>query len=210
MKLLNLIITACIGSTSLATSTHGAVLLDSFTEGAFSLKFSGPTSQRDTLSGVLLDHRFGLGAGVKDWGAILNTTDGNLSYSVNLRGAPNGDNWFGLSYTSSQGLFSLAGVDGFSVNITNMVGEGELLVFFGSNPEDSVSVPTVTGQLRYPLSNITTYGSLDDLYRLEFRFIAKTADFSITLDEITLVPEPSTVALAGIAAAGLLRRRRRA
>ena len=139
MKFSKLLSCVLVGTLLIASSAESAVVvLDSFSEGAFSLKFSGPTSQRDTLSGGLFDDRLAGGAGVKDWGAKLNTTTGQLLYDVNLRGAPNGDNWFELSYSSSQGLFSLGGVDGFSLNLTGLTGAGEFVAFLGSSPGDNI------------------------------------------------------------------------
>ena len=92
-----------------------------------------------------------------------------------------------------------------------MVGQGAVVAFVGASPGDNIIVPLAgPGLLYYPFSNIATNGGFEDLSLIQFRFVAKTADFSFSLEEITLVPEPSTVALAGIAAAGLLRRRRRA
>ncbi|MDB6072324.1 MAG: hypothetical protein JWL81_3495 [Verrucomicrobiales bacterium] len=211
MKLLNLTIPAFFCFSFLQMQAYGAVVLDSFSVGEFALKFDGPTAQVDVISEGFLDDRLARGAGVKDWSATLNITTNQLLYSVNLRGVPDGANWFGLAYRSVSGPFSLLGFDSVSLKIDNVVGTGDLLVFVGETPGASLLIPiTGSGVLNYPISNIVTGYPLDAVPQLQFRFIAKTADFSISLDEITLVPEPSTVALAGIAAAGLLRRRRRA
>ena len=212
MKFSKLLSCVLVGTLLFATSADSAVMVvDSFSEGGFELKFDGPADQRDVLLGGFLDQRLAAGSGYKDWGAVLSTATGRLLYSVNLRGAPDGGNWFGLAYTSSAGFFSLLGAEGFSLNVTETVGAGELVVSIGETPRDNIRIPIAgPGSYFYPISNIVSGGPLDSALQVQFRFIAKTADFSITLDEITLVPEPSTVALAGIAAAGLLRRRRRA
>ena len=210
MKLLYLLIILLLGLNFLQTSSNAAVVLDSFTEGAFALDFDEQTSQFDVLPGTSLNERRARGEGVKDWNATLNPISGSLTYTVNLRSAPNGDNWFNLNYSSSSGTTNLLGVDGITLNIAGMQGLGDLVVFFGDTPGNNLLIPiSGPGNLTYAVSNILTGHPLDEIPQIQFRLIARTADFSVTLNEISLVPEPSTVALAGLSSAVLLRRRRR-
>ena len=70
---------------------------------------------------------------------------------------------------------------------------------------------TGPGEVHYPISDLYQGAghTLDSINVLTFRFESRSPQFSSTLDEIRLVPEPSGAALTQTAGAGLLALRRR-
>lgn len=197
---------------ALSVQTQAATLvLDSFSEGGFDLSDEGAHSDIDIFSGELLDRRRAVASAGGDFTAKLVTGSGVMNYAVELRGTPSGDVLFTLLYTKQDGSgFSLLGADGLSLKIVGLVGLGDLLVYLDGGSTNSVSIPiTSTGDLFYPLANTGNILPLNDVHQIGFQLIAKSSDFSIELDQITVVPEPSATVLFGLVAwAGLFRRRR--
>ena len=80
----------------------------------------------------------------------------------------------------------------------------------GNSDAETVTVNSV-GEIFLPYAQFTgvDFTSIDTI---QFTFVSQNLGAGITLDEITreVVPEPTTVGLIGVAAVGLLARRRRA
>ena len=75
----------------------------------------------------------------------------------------------------------------------------------------TLAVPiTEAGDVIYPLSGIVTGVPFERISMLQFRVIARSNDFAVSLDQITAIPEPATaVCVAGGLGALVWRRRRR-
>jgi hypothetical protein len=196
-----------------AAATHSqaaTVVLDSFTEGSVNLSdgFGGPDV--DVLTTGLLQLRDVDLDGGGEYTATLVTGSGTLNYTVDLRGQPNGVRMTLIYQRPDQGLFSLIGTEGFSIHVQGIVGAGELIMFVNPGSSRSVSIPLNTaGELFYPVGNLGGNFTLDQLNQVGLHFIARSPDFSITLGEISAVPEPSGTVLFGlVASAGLFARRR--
>ncbi len=132
-----------------------------------------------------------------------------MNYTLELRGVPPyGTNYLKVSYTRGGG-FDLSGYDAFSLFISGLVGSG-VIVVSDNNWSEAVPVPiTGTGELVVPFSLMNNIAPINRLSGLEFRFIGLTEDFSVTVDRITAVPEPSGASLVLLGGAMLLFRRRR-
>ena len=195
-----------------APAKAASIALDSFNEGAFALSDLGPDNVEQMISSPLIDRRRGSITDTGEAYASLSPPSGTLNYTVALRGSPPQSYgiFFNLNYSNSDGSnFSLLGFDSIVVNISGLVGAGEFRAFRNSSPNTSILVPiTATGDLVYPLSNISGGMDLDSYGTLSFQFFPRSNDFSITLDEITLVPEPSAILLLGWGGIWMMRRRR--
>jgi hypothetical protein len=187
-----------------------AVVLDSFTDGAFTLQFSGPTGQTLPLSNSPLNSRYAGGYGDRDWNAAVDVNAGQLTYNVNLRGQPSGQNGFHIYYSNTDGYFSLLGVTAFGINVTSLTGHGFYTVSVDGLPDfNDPKIPfSEPGELVFPVASLVTGMNLNELYRLHFEFIPATADFSMTVDQITLIPEAGTTGLAMLGVALAMVRRR--
>ncbi|MEO0017777.1 MAG: hypothetical protein RLZZ522_1060, partial [Verrucomicrobiota bacterium] len=108
--------------------------------------------------------------------------------------------------------FSILGYEAFSLTITNLVGRGEIMAYSGRSGNGIAMAITGTGEMVIPYSKLNTTTPLGDLSSLHFRLIGLSSDFSVTLDRITLVPEPGSLGLfaGGMAVLLATRRRRRA
>ena len=121
-----------------------------------------------------------------------------------------------LVYANSMQVQSLAGFSGIFLGFTGLTGVGTLYVELGSSlgifDVQRVNL-TGRGEVFYPISSIHANPghTLEEFSVLKFTFEARTPEFSFTLDEIRLVPEPGSAACFLVAgAAGLSVRRRRA
>ena len=120
---------------------------------------------------------------------------------------------FDLVY-GGPGVRSIQGCTAFVLGFSELSGVGSLYIELGSS--DGLSGIqridlTAPGDVHYPVTSlrIDPFRSLDSFDVLHFRFESRSPEFSFTLDEIRLVPEPSAALLALAAGAGLLARRRR-
>ena len=134
-----------------------------------------------------------------------------MNYTLELRGDPlYGDNYLEIDYQRSGG-FDLSGYDAFSLTVSGLVGSGEIIAYSGTFKGTPVPI-TGTGELVIPFSMMENTVPIDRLISLDFRLIGLTADFSVTLERITAVPEPGSLGLftGGMAVLLSIRRRRRA
>ena len=115
------------------------------------------------------------------------------------------------------GPFSVSGASGFEVDFPLVQGSGFLLIELGikSNPfgPDKVRIPVnQPGTIFVPIEsvNIGAPWTAESFLSSRFVFEAKSAEFSFILDEIRIVPEPTTGILLLTAGIWYLSRRKRA
>ena len=209
MKALHLLI-AISGILGLSPSDGATLLLDDFSSGSFSLSFGGTTSNSGPFGTPLTDQRTVTGVGFPNWTATL--ASGDLSYSVDQLDPSPGRNLLRINYFLSSGTFSILGYDAFAVDLSNVIGTGEFEVRVSGNPggpPDLIVPISGSGTVIYPFSGLETSLPLDQLDSITFRFSAISEDFSATIDNVRIVPEPSTSLLVGFGVASLLFQRRR-
>jgi len=189
-----------------------SVIFDSFSEGSFHLQNGGDDFHHSgVFSPLLLDTRRVYSGGNGTWSVTLASGTGVLEYNVDeiLSTAR-----FGLSLrytrgTSGQG-WSLLGYDALVFDFTNVTGEGMLDISVPNQNFDEMVRRSVTtpGQLIYPLEDLAAnnLGSISDM---AIRFTPITDSFSFSLNEITVVPEPSVSGMLVPLAALLVGRRTR-
>lgn len=146
--------------------------------------------------------------------ATLNASAGTLTFAAN--GTPrflNGPLALQLVYAAG-GPYNIAGCASFILGFSRLSGVGSLYVEVGSSDgitgEYRVDL-TGPGDVNYSVGNVkpNSIHSVESFNILRFVFEARSTEFSFTLDEIRLVPEPSGAVLALTAGAGLLALRRR-
>ncbi len=146
--------------------------------------------------------------------STLNSAAGTLTFVVN--GTPLGPNAplaLQLVY-SAGGPYDITGCTGFILGFSELSGVGSLYVEVGSSDgivgEHRVDL-TGPGDVFYSVADVkpNSIHTVDSFNILRFVFEARSPEFSFTLDEIRLVPEPSGALPALAAGAGLLVRRRR-
>lgn len=203
--LLAIILFSPIGLERLEGAT---LLLDDFSSGSYSLASGGTTSNSSAFTSPLTDQRTVSGVGFPNWTVTL--TPEELRFNVDQVDPNPGRNYLNLNYTLSSGTFSLLGYNAFAVDVTNVVGIGEFVAFVDGAPSADLRFTiNGSGTIVSPFSALDTSQSLSSLTRMNFRFIALSDDFSLSIDNVRIVPEPSSLLLSGVAAASLLFRRRR-
>lgn len=124
---------------------------------------------------------------------LVNTVSGEIGYIVSqLLPTPNQDYWH-LTYsvdTLDQAVsFSILGFTSFLLKFTNLVGTGSLQVSVNDGSDFSThEIPlTNTGDLSIPFGD---FGNPDEdrLLWVQFRFTALSPDFSVSIDEIQMLP----------------------
>lgn len=196
------------------------MVLDSFTEDDFALSLEGNSSAVSEITsplGSLRVSRISTREAVA--GTILTSTlssfAGNLSFLAD--GGSNSSILLNLqiSYRSG-GPFSIAGYDIFQFDFSQLQGQGNLIVELGN--QSGFYGPTAqrislssSGIVSVPFDqlNFGSGGSVGSFSSLHVRFEAVSPEFSFTLEEIRLVPEPSALLLVGVAGMALSLRRAR-
>ncbi len=125
--------------------------------------------------------------------------------------------FFPLSLTLVYGgptLHDIAGCTEFILGFSELSGVGTLYIELGaSNGVEGVVRVNLTGpgDVQYYVSDVYAGAAhtLDSFNVLHFRFESRSPQFSFTLDEIRLVPEPSGALLTVAVGAGFLALRRR-
>jgi hypothetical protein len=186
------------------TMGAAAVVIDSFTEGSVSIGFANDTLDLDVITGTSADERRVWGNGVKDWTSTLATGSGNILYAVDLRGSPSLNQWLNLQYSNSLGYVDLSGYSSFTIDFSDITGQGILSVLF--NDRQGTFVPiTTNGIVEYPFDHVLDVGPIPEfLSRVQFRVFAGSSDFSVSINEIAIVPEPSPTMLALVSGVVLL------
>lgn len=191
------------------TTGAAATVIDSFNSGSVSIGFANDTLDHDVIVSTIADERRISGNGVSNWTATLADGSGDILYGVNLRSTPSLNQWLNLQYSNSLGYVNLLGYSAFTIGFSDLSGSGMLAVLF--NDRQGAFVPiTANGIFEYSFDNIVGGQPLPEfLSRVQFRVFAGTSDFSVRINEIAVVPEPSGLLLTGVAAAILLFCRRR-
>lgn len=201
-----------LGFTCLAlhpTTGAAATVIDSFTSGSVSIGFANNTLDHDAIVSTVANERRVWGNGVSDWNATLADGSGGILYGVNLRSTPSLNQWLNLGYSNSSGYVNLLGYSAFTIDFSDLSGSGMLAVFFNNGQGAFVPI-TANGIIEYSFDNIVGGQPIPEfLNNVQFRVFAGTSDFSVRINEIAVVPEPSALLLSGVAAASLLFRRRR-
>lgn len=192
----------------LSRSDAATLLLDDFSSGSFLLSFGGSTSDSGAFGTPLTDQRNVSGVGFPNWTATLAT--GDLDYNVNQLDPSPRRNYLNLKYSLASGTFSLLGYDAFAVDVTNVVGSGELVAFVDGTPGADIRFEiTGSSTIVSPFSGLDTSQSLGSLSQMNFRFYAISDDFSLTIDDVRIVPEPSASLLTVFGVVAVLFQRRR-
>lgn len=201
---LHTIFAAFIGINSCSAAT---LLLDDFSIGDFDLSSSGTASDSIPLSTPLTNERTVTGVGASTWSSTL--ASGELDYIVS-HPRP-GRHYLEINYSAS-GTFSILGFDAFALGVADVTGTGEFIVFVDGAPTfGALRIPvTQSGELTYLISEVVTDQSFDSISQMNFRFIPSSEDFSVTIDNVRLIPEPSSFSLValGLSIAILARRRK--
>ncbi len=207
MNPLHLLI-ALSGILSLSPSNAATLLLDDFSSGSFSLAFGGTTSNSGPFVTPLTDQRTVAGVGFPNWTATL--ASGDLAYSVNQLDPSPRRNYLNINYSLASGSFSLLGYDAFAVDVSNVIGSGEFVAFVDGAPSADIRFAiNGSGTIVSPFAGLDTSQSIGSLSQMNFRFYAISDDFSLTIDNVRIVPEPSASLLVGFGVASLLFQRRR-
>jgi len=176
-------------------SSFGAsVMLDSFSEGSFLLQGDGTRTNETSIVSPFVTTRTTDAWGNCTWSVTLPPDSGVLTYVVAEILAGQGGTRFamGIEYINTSGGWSFLGYDALVFDFTSVTGEGLLEIFvsdqdFGAMVRRSVAAP---GLLVYPLEDLAA-SDLGALSRMSVRVIPQSETFSFSLNEITVVPEPS-------------------
>ena len=201
-------------------SPAAIIIVDTFDEGGFTISSPGNSNPSDeTVNLPLAQHRSAAlssnGTNGTVMSGALNSSTGKLNF---LTSGTSISSIFPLSlqlvYAATLSTQSIAGCTDFILGFSELSGVGTLYVEMGSSngPSGTYRMDlTGPGNVFFPVSGVRLNPghTLDAFTVLRFVFEARSPQFSFTLDEIRLVPEPSASVLAlAAAAAGLLGRRR--
>jgi hypothetical protein len=182
------------------------VVIDSFTESGFTVGgFGNPFTSTGDIQSQLVATRVVVARGPGRWTATLNPSDGFLRYEVvTTLESPVGSLLYLTYYPAAGETINLLGQDTFLLTFSGLTGQGDLQ--FGAG----VRLPlTASGEVLYPFSYLTASLDLSALPALQFEFYPTSADFSFTLNEISVIPEPSAMMFIAITALGLSTRKGR-
>lgn len=186
------------------------LILDSFSQGDFILQSGGANSNDTTITSPLMDSRIVDGFGVGTWSVSLASGSGSLNYSVTEILEGQGTTRFGMNFRYERtGADDLLGYSAFSLDFTNVSGTA-LLEVFVKNQNAGAMIPVTldsSGQLIYSFANLAA-NDLSAITDISFRVIPQSDTFSFALNEVSVVPEPSTLILCMFGAAGAFWRRR--
>jgi len=203
----------------LTSTCHSAVsIVDTFDQGGLTISCCNSYNEAVNLPLAQVrgtgfyDPPFG--STVTAMTSTLNSSTGKFTVMINgTSSLPSIPLSFELIYFGG-GPYSIAGCTDFILGFSQLAGVGSLYVELGPSSETAgihrVDL-TGPGDVFYPVADVRINGgfTLDSFNVLRFIFEARSTEFSFTLDEIRLVPEPSGALLALVAGAGLLARRRR-
>jgi hypothetical protein len=191
-------------------------MVDPFDQGGFSISYPSNPSD-ETVNLPLAQRRVAnLGALFTTPGATMTSTldsaTGTFRFVVNGNTASNAPLAIELIY-SGGGPYNISSCTSFILGFSEMSGVGSLYVEVGSSDgltgEHRVDL-TGQGDVNFSVPNVkpNNIHSVDSFDILRFVFEARSTDFSFTLNEIRLVPEPSGTLLLA-AGFGLFAQRRR-
>jgi hypothetical protein len=208
--ILLIVITTYLTSPS---SPGATVIFDDFTTGAYDIGITKPSSQNTSpVVAPLVDTRSSVGFGAGFWSSTVDTGAGTLSYVLALRpgGNPLKDHSFRVNYSNSSGNINLLGFDAFVLSAGSVVGSAMVYAYVGTGVPSLGAVPVSlngSGSVVIPFSNMAATDPTNPS-SISFLIVPQTLDFSATLNEISVIPEPSALILSALGACVLLVRRR--
>lgn len=195
---LHIVIAGILSSNSTKAAT---LLLDDFAVGSFLLTSESASLSSGIFVTEITNQRTIAGDGLPNWTVTL--SQGLLNFNVNQVDASRGRTHLDLIYSLSSGTFSLTSYDAFAVDLFNVVGIGELVLSVNRGAGDDIRIPiNGSGTLISPFSNVRTSQSLDSLTVISFGFSSISDDFSLSIDNVRVIPEPSSFLLLFIGIAG--------
>ena len=195
-------------------SSFGAtVIFDDFTTGSYDIGITKPSSQNtSSIVASLVDTRSSVGSGAGFWSSTVDTGAGTLSYVLALRpgGNPLEDHNFRVNFSNSSGNINLLGFDAFVLNVGSVVGSAMVFAYVGTGDPSLGVVPVSlngSGNIVIPFSDMAE-GDPMNPSSISFLIVPQTLDFSVTLNGISVIPEPSAIVLSMLGACFFLVRRR--
>ena len=193
---------------------HGASLvIDSFSDGTIAIGSGGSylSPEVPIASDVVTTRGLYVAGSIDnwDWRADLNPPPGSFFFNADRLQTGGRVLRLSLNYDSTSS-FSLSGYRAFELDLRAVTGKGLMEIIIASSDASQriqVSIDS-PGTVSYPFENLAA-SSLESLNRLSVHFFPEADDFSFTLDEIRVVPEPSgsLMVVLGIIL-GVSRRRR--
>lgn len=116
---------------------------------------------------------------------------------------------------SDGGAFSLVGYSALELDVAVIAGTGRLIIELGSASDtygpEAKRILLSTGTITVPFSelNFGATGSLESFQAMHFVFEATSDDYSLLVNEIRVVPEPTSVLLMASGVMSLMAMRRR-
>ena len=202
---------ALIGGVTFLSSACCAAgtLIDSFSEGTFSLSAAGIRTDQSPINGAIVNYRHVTGSGLGDWRALLVPGSGYLDYDV--QGIVPAGRPFGLDlrYTSGGGGFNLADYNALLLDFAGVSGSGRLKVTldFLLDPSAVVEVPLTSAgalEVSFDTMGMTSVMAVG----LRISVVPDSVPFSFRLNDVSVVPEPSALGLMLAAGLHVLRRKR--
>lgn len=185
------------------------MILDSFTEGSFDLRHSGLSTDISSISGPLANLR-SVNASGGNWQVTLAEGTESIVYSSGGLGSRPYSDWINLNYRNDNNLINLIEYNAFRFDVSSIQGNG--FVAISASPTSSMDIVMISindaGFLYFSFADVATSMSFEELTRINIRIYASSPDFSITLNEIAVVPELSSLLLLGSGAIPFLWRRR--
>jgi hypothetical protein len=190
------------------------IIIDTFDEGGYDLTGEFPDSIRTNFSIIhsdLVGGRDVFPRGIGAWTMKLTPADGFTRYDVSTSVAAPIGQVLSLNYLPVAGqTINLLGQNAFLLKFSSLTGSGDLQIGINGNLLGSFELGlTSSGEVIWPYSYFPAGISLNTVNQLTFRFAAKSADFSFNLDEISLVPEPTSLTFSYLVLFGFIAKRRR-
>jgi hypothetical protein len=192
-----------------STCRAASIVIDSFDDGSFSLTEDGTLTNLDLITETIVNTRRVEGSGLGDWNAVLTLGSGFVEYDAQEI-IPSGRPFsLFLTYTRSEGAFSLLGYNSVLLDFAMVSGSGLLEIYLDTSDTNSVvQVPlSSAGVLEYSFDNMAA-SSFATVDRFTISITPDASPFSFQLNEVSLVPEPSALILSLFGAFGILRRQR--
>jgi len=170
------------------------VVLDSFSEGDFAVNnvFDAPLISFGPDGPVETRYTFWRGTATSSY-MTQTSESGILNLRLSLRGDPpvNNPAVFSLVYSNRDTAIDLMGLSHAVIRVTSFTGTGELRLYLNGGPEPAPITLSGPGDYLLPIPMLTGEAEEIQIADLTIEFLGRSADFAVTLDEITLIPEPS-------------------
>lgn len=162
-----------------------------------------------TGRGLLINSRDAVGATTME--STILSSSGTFNFAVQEMNLDS-KLYTALSYYNFSGFNSLSPDQYFEFSLASVQGSGNLSVQLGrqSRPtEEDIVIPLLgPGIIRLPMTQVNVENAtIDNFSAIHFYFEAESEQFSFTLNEIRVVPEPSSLLLL-LGGAGILLLRR--